>query len=160
MGSNPGYLLKSYLLSKMLFRSNENWFVVTYISLEMLSTFPFIFFFFPLCNVCFKKTGTKRSNNTLLRFVPVFLKQTLPGHWGICHFHIGLDFQYTHQYLCRWYHLHQRIHRHKCIENRHFGWYTWKWQYIFSLKSPLMLYSKIQKNIQTTFFSGEQKLYE
>ena len=29
------------------------------------------------CNVCFKKTGTKRSSNTLLRLVPVFLKQTL-----------------------------------------------------------------------------------
>ena len=28
-------------------------------------------------NVCFKKTGTKESINTLLRFVPVFLKQTL-----------------------------------------------------------------------------------
>ena len=28
-------------------------------------------------NVCFKKTGTKRRSNTLLRFVPVLLKQTL-----------------------------------------------------------------------------------
>ena len=28
-------------------------------------------------NVCFKKTGTKRSSNTLLCLVPVFLKQTL-----------------------------------------------------------------------------------
>ena len=28
-------------------------------------------------NVCFKKTGTKRSSVTLLCFVPVFLKQTL-----------------------------------------------------------------------------------
>ena len=28
-------------------------------------------------NVCFKKTGTKRSSVLLLRFVPVFLKQTL-----------------------------------------------------------------------------------
>ena len=28
-------------------------------------------------NVCFKKTGTKHSSNTLLHFVPVFLKQTL-----------------------------------------------------------------------------------
>ena len=28
-------------------------------------------------NVYFKKNGTKRSNNTLLHFVPVFLKQTL-----------------------------------------------------------------------------------
>ena len=28
-------------------------------------------------NVCFKKTGTKGSSNTLLPFVPVFLKQTL-----------------------------------------------------------------------------------
>ena len=30
-------------------------------------------------NVCFKKTGTKHNSNTLLRFVPVFLKQTLLG---------------------------------------------------------------------------------
>ena len=28
-------------------------------------------------NVCFKKTGTKHNSNTLLRFVPVFLKHTL-----------------------------------------------------------------------------------
>ena len=28
-------------------------------------------------NVCFKKTGTKGSTNTLLLFVPVFMKQTL-----------------------------------------------------------------------------------
>ena len=33
-------------------------------------------------NVCFKKTGTKPSNNTLLHFVPVFLKQTLHPHFG------------------------------------------------------------------------------
>jgi hypothetical protein len=25
-------------------------------------------------NVCFKKTGTKRSSNTLMRFVPVFFE--------------------------------------------------------------------------------------
>ena len=30
-------------------------------------------------NVCFKKTGTKCGSVLLLRFVPVFLKQTLPG---------------------------------------------------------------------------------
>ena len=35
-----------------------------------------------LINVCFKKTGTKPSSNTLLGFVPFFLKQTLlhPKH--------------------------------------------------------------------------------
>ena len=30
-----------------------------------------------LTNVCFKKTGTRRISVLLLRFVPVFLKQTL-----------------------------------------------------------------------------------
>ena len=38
----------------------------TYIFLHIISS-----------NVCFKKTGTKRSSVLLLRFVPVFLKQTL-----------------------------------------------------------------------------------
>ena len=49
--------------------------------------FIFLYYDFDLCqnsthgkvhsNVCCKKTGTKHSSNTLLYFVPVFLKQTL-----------------------------------------------------------------------------------
>ena len=35
---------------------------------------------FIIDNVCFKKTGTKRSSNTLLYFVPAVLKQTLIGN--------------------------------------------------------------------------------
>ena len=40
-------------------------------------------------NVCFKKTGTKYSSVLLLRFVPVFLKQTLGKQVFNVHFFSG-----------------------------------------------------------------------
>ena len=57
------------------------WNAGTYIGgfqLEFVSIISRVINHMTCYNVCFKKTGTKHSIVLLLRFVPVFLKQTLP----------------------------------------------------------------------------------
>ena len=65
-------------------------------------------------NVCFKKTETKYSSVLLLRFVPVFLKQTLNVYpWFLSIYSLETGILYLFQNIQIEYSLQAKVHWHE-----------------------------------------------